>query len=102
MRSRNVLLPARLPAISALVAIVGLVLVASPVSAASALVQDGNTIKLGNVTYRLNGIDAPELDQTVSQDHHAAPIVIHRLRLRALEPAAQMVCRMEFVCRGAG
>ena len=69
MRSRNVLLPARLPAISAIVAIVGLVLVASPVSAASALVRDGNTIKLGNVTYRLNGIDAPELDQNCIDDH---------------------------------
>lgn len=69
MRSRNALLPARLPAISALVAIVGLVLVASPVLAASALVRDGNTIKLGNVTYRLNGIDAPELDQNCIDDH---------------------------------
>lgn len=69
MRSRNALLPARSPAISALVAIIGLVLAASPAFAASAVVHDGNTIQLGNVTYRLNGVDAPELDQNCIDDH---------------------------------
>lgn len=68
MRSRNALLPARSSAISALAAI-GLALVASPVLAASAVVRDGNTIELGKVTYRLNGIDAPELDQSCIDDH---------------------------------
>jgi endonuclease YncB( thermonuclease family) len=69
MRSRNTLLPARSPAISALVAVVGLVLVAGPALAASAVVRDGNTIQLGNIVYRLDGIDAPELDQNCIDDH---------------------------------
>jgi endonuclease YncB( thermonuclease family) len=31
-------------------------------------VKDGNNIQLGEVTYRLDGIDAPELDQTCIDD----------------------------------
>ena len=31
--------------------------------------RDGHTIQLGDVTYRLDGIDAPELDQTCIDDH---------------------------------
>jgi endonuclease YncB( thermonuclease family) len=31
--------------------------------AASTIVKDGSTIQLADVTYRLDGIDAPELDQ---------------------------------------
>ncbi|HWQ11243.1 MAG TPA: heparinase II/III family protein [Roseiflexaceae bacterium] len=34
-----------------------------------------------------------------SQDHHARPIVVRRLRLRARHPAAEMSCRMEFACQ---
>ncbi|HUN97065.1 MAG TPA: thermonuclease family protein [Bradyrhizobium sp.] len=69
MRSRNALLPAWLAAVSALLVVIGLGVVAGPASAASAVVRDGNTIQLGNLTYRLDGIDAPELDQNCIDDH---------------------------------
>src|SRR5690242_14287464 len=44
-------------------------LLASPSLAAGPVVRDGHTIQLGDVTYRLDGIDAPELDQTCIDDH---------------------------------
>lgn len=69
MRSRNALLPAWLPAVSALLVVIGLGAVAGPASAAGAVVRDANTIQLGNLTYRLDGIDAPELDQNCIDDH---------------------------------
>ena len=37
--------------------------------AATAVVRDGDTIQLGDVTYRLDGADAPELDQVCLDDH---------------------------------
>jgi endonuclease YncB( thermonuclease family) len=37
--------------------------------AASAIVRDGGTIQLADVTYRLDGIDAPELDQICIDEH---------------------------------
>ncbi len=37
--------------------------------AAGAIVRDGGTIQLADVTYRLDGIDAPELDQICIDDH---------------------------------
>jgi len=51
------------------------VLVLSPVAlsgtayAATAVVRDGDTIQLGDITYRLDGTDAPELDQVCIDDH---------------------------------
>ena len=42
---------------------------ASQSFAANALVRDGGTIDLGGVTFRLDGIDAPALDQTCIDDH---------------------------------
>ena len=42
---------------------------AAPGFAANAIVKDGNTIQLADVIYRLDGIDAPELDQTCIDDH---------------------------------
>jgi endonuclease YncB( thermonuclease family) len=45
---------------------------ASPSFAATATVRDGATLQLGDVTYRLDGVDAPELDQ-VCIDDYAAP-----------------------------
>lgn len=42
---------------------------ASPVSAATATVRDGGTLQLGNVTYRLDGIDAPAFDQLCIDEH---------------------------------
>ena len=37
--------------------------------AATAVVRDGDTIQLGEATYRLDGADAPELDQMCIDDH---------------------------------
>jgi len=51
------------------------VLALSPVAfsgtayAATAVVKDGDTIQLGDITYRLDGTDAPELDQVCIDDH---------------------------------
>ena len=38
-------------------------------SAATAIVRDGGTLQLGNVTYRLDGIDAPAFDQLCIDEH---------------------------------
>jgi endonuclease YncB( thermonuclease family) len=62
MRSRNLLCSIFLTLI------VWIVLSASPGFAATATVRDGNTIQLGEMTYRLDGIDAPELDQICIDD----------------------------------
>jgi endonuclease YncB( thermonuclease family) len=45
------------------------VLSASQSFAASVTVKDGGTVQLGGVTYRLDGIDAPELDQICIDEH---------------------------------
>jgi endonuclease YncB( thermonuclease family) len=44
-------------------------LLTGPALAADAAVRDGHTIQLGDVTYRLDGIVAPEIDQTCIDDH---------------------------------
>jgi endonuclease YncB( thermonuclease family) len=44
-------------------------LAASPTWAATPTVRDGGTLQLGNVTYRLDGIDAPTFDQLCIDDH---------------------------------
>ncbi len=51
------------------VAALGVLLSAHVALAASAIVRDGNTIQLGDVTFRLDGIDAPEYDQLCIDDH---------------------------------
>src|SRR4029077_7032883 len=43
-------------------------LLAAPARAAEVTVRDGNTIQLGDITYRLEGTDAPDLDQTCIND----------------------------------
>src|SRR3978361_2513734 len=45
---------------------------ASSAWAADATVRDGDTIQLAGVTYRVDGIDAPEFDQ-ICIDEHAEP-----------------------------
>src|SRR5215475_12970930 len=47
----------------------GAMLLSTPSLAATAVVHDGHTIQLGDITYRLDGIDAPEIDQTCIDDH---------------------------------
>jgi len=49
--------------------ILAAILLAAPSLAANVVVHDGDTIQLGDVTYRLDGIDAPELDQVCIDDH---------------------------------
>ena len=69
MRSRNFIsLGWPLPVRCAFM-LLGMLLWAVPGSAANAIVKDGNTIQLADVTYRLAGSDAPELDQICIDDH---------------------------------
>ncbi|MGA7809855.1 thermonuclease family protein [Bradyrhizobium sp.] len=42
---------------------------ASQAGAAGVIVRSGDTIQLGTTTYRLDGIDAPEVDQLCIDDH---------------------------------
>jgi endonuclease YncB( thermonuclease family) len=42
---------------------------ASQSFAATATIRDGNTLQLGNVTYRLDGIDVPAFDQLCIDEH---------------------------------
>jgi endonuclease YncB( thermonuclease family) len=51
-----------------IVSLLGAILLAPPALAANAVVRDGDTIQLGDVTYRLDGVDAPELDQICIND----------------------------------
>jgi len=44
------------------------ILLATPALTANVIVRDGDTIQLGDVTYRLDGVDAPELDQICIND----------------------------------
>src|ERR1700745_2656973 len=52
-----------------LLSLLAAIFLASPTLAAEAIVRDGRTIQFGDVTYRLDGIDAPELDQACIDDH---------------------------------
>src|SRR4051812_27642102 len=56
-----------------LISLVAMLLVtsfsASQAWAATATVRDGGTLQLGNVTYRLDGIDAPAFDQICIDEH---------------------------------
>ena len=38
-------------------------------SAATTIVRDGRTLQLGNVTYRLDGVDTPAYDQLCIDEH---------------------------------
>jgi endonuclease YncB( thermonuclease family) len=69
MRSRNLVSPIRSPLVRWVVPLLGMALWATPSPAANAIVKDGNTIQLADVTFRLDGIDAPELDQICIDDH---------------------------------
>jgi len=50
-------------------ALLSIVLPAGQSSAATAIVRDGSTLQLGNVTYRLDGIDVPTVDQLCIDEH---------------------------------
>src|SRR3954465_12841986 len=55
--------------ISIVAALLSASLSTSEAWAATATVRDGGTLQLGNVTYRLDGIDAPALDQLCIHEH---------------------------------
>jgi len=59
MRLRNFLLAA----------VVLIVLSARPRFGATATIKDGSTLQLGNVTFRLDGIDVPAIDQFCIDEH---------------------------------
>jgi endonuclease YncB( thermonuclease family) len=69
MRSRNFISADWLLPVRCAFMLLGMLLWTTPGSAANAIVKDGNTIQLADVTYRLDGIDAPELDQICIDDH---------------------------------
>ena len=72
MRPRHCVSPLRSPVswlVSSLLLLLGMSLSTTPGSAANVIVKDGNTIQLAEITYRLDGIDAPELDQICIDDH---------------------------------
>lgn len=71
MSFRNFFAAARAFALVSFFALPGLLGSSGPVSAltAAATARDGNSIQLGDVTYRLDGVDAPELDQVCIDDH---------------------------------
>jgi endonuclease YncB( thermonuclease family) len=52
-----------------IVALLSTSLFASQLWAATATVRDGGTLQLGNVTFRLDGIDAPAFDQLCIDEH---------------------------------
>jgi len=64
MRLRDCLLP-----FWPLLALAIMILSWSPGWAAGIIVRDGDTIQIGDMTYRLDGIDAPEADQMCIDDH---------------------------------
>jgi endonuclease YncB( thermonuclease family) len=52
--------------------LLAVILAGHPASAAGPVVRDGDTIQIGDITYKLDGIDAPEVDQ-MCIDNHADP-----------------------------
>ena len=71
MSFRNSFAATRAFALVSCLALSGFLAVSGPASAltAAATVRDANSIQLGDVTYRLDGVDAPELDQVCIDDH---------------------------------
>src|SRR6266571_8357924 len=71
MSFRNSIAAARAFALVLCLALSGFWAASGPASAltAAATVRDANSIQLGDVTYRLDGVDAPELDQVCIDDH---------------------------------
>ena len=51
------------------IAVVVMILVAGPACAADPVVRDGGTVQLGDTTYRLDGLEAPDFDQMCVDDH---------------------------------
>jgi len=69
MSSRNFFATPSAATAALFLVVAGFLFTAAPGLAATATARDGNSIQLGDVTYRLAGVDAPELDQTCINDH---------------------------------
>lgn len=84
-------------------------LVALGTAAVAQSITDGDTLKQGGVTYRLWGIDAPELAQTCTDGWPAGRLAA--TRLQALTAGRSIVCqekdrdryrRTVAICRASG
>jgi endonuclease YncB( thermonuclease family) len=73
-------------------------LLTSPGWAAEPVVKDGGTIQLAGSTYRLDGIDAPELDQ-ICVDDHADPWTCG---VDARDRLAKLIGKRDVRCRDLG
>ena len=73
-------------------------LLTSPGWAAEPVIKDGGTIQLAGSTYRLDGIDAPELDQ-MCVDDHADPWACG---VEARDRLAKLTARRDVRCRDLG
>src|SRR4051794_7831132 len=73
-------------------------LLTSPAAAAEPVVKDGGTLQLAGSTYRLDGIDAPELDQ-ICIDDHADPWTCG---VEARDRLAKLIGKREVRCRALG
>ena len=73
-------------------------LLATPGWAAKPIVKDGGTIQLAGTTYRLDGIDAPELDQ-ICVDDHADPWTCG---VEARDRLAKLIGKRNVRCRDLG
>jgi endonuclease YncB( thermonuclease family) len=73
-------------------------LLTSPGWAADAVIKDGGTIQLAGSTYRLDGIDAPELDQ-ICVDDHADPWTCG---VEARDRLAKLTAKRDVRCRDLG
>src|SRR6195952_3082834 len=73
-------------------------LLATPGWAAKPVVKDGGTIELADTTYRLDGIDAPELDQ-ICVDDHADPWTCG---VEARDRLAKLIGKRDVRCRDLG
>jgi endonuclease YncB( thermonuclease family) len=80
-----------------LIAIVA-TLLTSPGWAAEPVIKDGATLQLVGTTYRLDGIDAPELDQ-ICVDDHADPWACG---VEARDRLARLIGKRDVRCRDLG
>ena len=73
-------------------------LLTSPGWAAEPVIKDGGTLQLAGATYRLDGIDAPELDQ-ICVDDHADPWTCG---VEARDRLAKLIGKRDVRCRDVG
>ena len=72
----------RIPALARLLGSLSAALALLAVPALAQTITDGDTLKQGGVTYRLWGIDAPELAQTCPDGWPAGRLAATRLQAR--------------------